>query len=206
MINPSERKDVKRLPLWIPDRVGVVLKTVSAKEPIDLSSEKVLDRYFGSRAEIQDVSSIVAAVRNPLFMGLYGSRANGERPPLFPTVRDFDHYYANVSGINAFDEYFEARGISLSDYYEARRYLKNGEFNQRYRDGVTYSKPIVDLLVSDIDLLIITDREELESGPQIGRRTNVSLDLNVTSPMSGFDQNPADYLELGLSQAIPLKL
>jgi hypothetical protein len=201
MSQGQERRDGRPFPLWIPDRVKGVLTENLAKEPIDLRT----GRHFVSGYETADVREIIGSVPNPVFIGLYGSRANLTRPPLFAEVDAFDAYHANASQIEgSLERYLAVHGLLLNDYDHARRYLERLGFNEGYRRGNWYPQPLVDLLVRDIDLLIISDGE-IAGGLRRGERTNVAVDLNVTTPQFGLFHDIDDYLAFELSQAVPLK-
>lgn len=206
MTNAPERKVGERFPIWIPDKVGRVLSKTLAKEPIDLMLSNAVGKHFMNRGEIDDVFDIIRKVKDPVLIGLYGSRASLHHPPLFAGVEDFDLYHDEALQVEGtFEEYLVSRGVTLSDYQDARNYLQHGRFNEGYKQGKLYPEPIVHLLVRDIDLLIIAGGVQQVRGRITGRRTNISIDLNIAIPQSEFELDTPDYLELGVAQTIPFK-
>jgi hypothetical protein len=169
---------------WITDKTKNVFVESSSKEPIDLSSpEKVIGKYFASQAEVEDVLDVIKQVKNPNLIGIIGSRASLKRPPLFENINSF-HSYHNKKAKGDLLEYLDWECLDIKDYELAEKYLKNG-FNERYMQGKKYPEPIVRLLVSDIDLKINSGSKDFRGGPRIGKRTNVTLDVDSRLPYPG---------------------
>lgn len=196
----------ERFPHWLRGKDKAFILGIMAKEPIDLRSPDILGKRFASRSEIEDVYDIVGLTRDPILVGLYESRANLRRPPLFESVEAFDLYHFEKIRKRGLKQYLGGEDISLEDFLNARSCLENGEFNEGYRQGQQYPEPIVRMLVRDIDLLIITGRKDfIQGGILTGRRTNVHLDVNASSPMLNplHDAYPSDFSP-GLGETIPL--
>ncbi|MEK7570712.1 MAG: hypothetical protein AAB553_00420 [Patescibacteria group bacterium] len=208
MVDKPETFSSDELPLWIPDRVRGVLTRTLSKEPIDLTDQKVVGRHFVSKAEIEDIYDIVTQVESPVLIGMDGSRASLERPPLFRGVEEFDAYYTNkAQNEGSLSEYLRVNDLSTRDYEIARSRLLAG-FNDSYKRGQIYPIPTVQLLVRDIDLVIIGGGRQSLAPYQVGRRTNVKLDVGFNSPYRMFESDPDDlesYLQRGLEKTIPLK-
>lgn len=205
MNNNPERFTPEPLPLWIPPRVREALAPVLRKDPIDLTSPEVIGTRFVTRAEVDDVYDIIRQIEQPILIGMNGSRASLARPPLFPNLEAFDAYYNSKGDVSQYLE--EQEGFSFEEYEAAREALQQG-FNQSYSQGQQYSVETVRLLVSDIDLLIVSEGRSIRGGTHIGKRTNTTIEINSHSPYQAFDADPKDlenYIELGLAQTVPLK-
>jgi len=199
-----ERASDERFPNWLRTKDKVFLLTILGKEPIDLRSPAAIGGSFVSKSEIQDVYDIINQVQNPLLVGLYGSRANLRRPPLFENVEAFDRYYGKRTQERGLIQYLQDDELSITDYQTARGYLETGYFNERYRQDHQFPEPIVRLLVRDIDLLII-GRNYIQGGILSGRRTNVHLDVLTNSRAHNplHDAYPS-YFHPGLGETVPL--
>lgn len=198
MPNRTEILKTAELPNWIPDKVRRVLKKETLqKEPIDLSSSEIIETYFVNQAEIEDVLDVIKPIEDPIFIGMHGSRMKLKRPLLFETEKSFKKYHKAKT---------MKHGLSTEDYENARKSLKEG-FNESYKEGKIFPEPVVRLLVSDIDLVIIADDKNIRGGPHIGKRTNATLDIDLCSPYGGYWTAPDDlkkFLNI-LRKTIPLK-
>lgn len=192
MAKPLERYENFR---YMPTRIKDTLNTTLAKKPIDILSPKTIGTHFVNSAEAEDVLDFISQFTHPIHMGLYGSRANGDRPPLFQNVAELNSYY-NKKGKDFY---------SFEDYELAKEYLKKG-FNSGYLQGAQYPESVVSVLVSDIDLFIITEGKHL-GGPRTGRKTHVILDVLQLPPDFGlrFGSEYLDDLQESLAQTVPLK-
>lgn len=208
IVEESKKTDREKKQPWIPERVNEVLSLTKKRESINLKASEIIGKHFVNESEIQDVYDIITQIKNPIFIGLHGSRAHLPRPPLFANVENMDSYYAEKA--NRMEKNLEGyleknEGISLAEYYQARRYLQN-RFNRYYQQGQQYPESIVRLLVRDIDMLIITE-DAYDGGPKTGKRTKIQLDIGVCSPYHPFATDPEDlehYLQFGLQQTIPV--
>ncbi len=145
MTNPAETLGAESLPIWMPDEVKGVLAKVLARDPIDLTSPEVLGKHFASRAEIEDVYDVVHQVESPILIGLNGSRASLNHPPLFETVQAFDLYHHNKARLEGGlqDYLWDHHKVSMKDYKLAREYLQKRGFNEGYRRSQEYPESIV---------------------------------------------------------------
>lgn len=198
MPNRTEILKTAELPNWIPDKVRRVLKKETLqKEPIDLSSPEIIGKYFANKAEIEDIIDYINPIKDPILIGMDGSRVKLKRPPLFKTEKSFKKYHKAKT---------MKYGLSTKDYENARKSLKEG-FNEGYKEGKIFPEPVVRLLVSDIDLVIIADDKNIRGGPHIGKRTNATLDIEVCTPYSGYWTATDDlkkFLNI-VKKTIPLK-
>lgn len=198
MTTRLEALNKEKLPKWIPDKIQrVLIKEAFRKEPIDLMSEEVIGKNFASKEEILDVIEIIKPIKNTTLIGMHGSRANLKRPPLFENEKSFSAYHKNKT--------FEY-GISMISYEMAKKDLKKG-FNDNYKKGLKYPKHIVELLVSDIDLLIIAGDKNIHGGPYVGKKTNATIEIDICSPYEGYWKTKDDltsFLSL-VKKTIPLK-
>jgi hypothetical protein len=173
MENLSKRLNTKELPNWIPDKVKhLLIKETFRKEPIDLTSPEIIGKHFTNQAEVEDVLDVIKQVKNPNLIGIIGSRASLKRPPLFENIKSFDLYLQKKGDKLEYN--------SINYYDIAKKYLEKG-FNENYKQGKKYPPEIVRVLVSDIDLFIISVDKNIVGGEYAGRRTNVPLDIIATS-------------------------
>lgn len=208
MYNQTETSQ-EELPIWIPQKIKEGLKKTLERQPIDLTSREIIGKHFASIEEIQDLYGIINKVEQPVLIGINGSRASLARSTLFENVGAFDKYHKEKSHLEGdLEEYLFQKGLTLQDYEQARKLLRDTNFNEKYKKGNKYPAPTIRLLVSDIDLIIISNGMHVKGGSHLGAKTNVVLDINVNSPNHLFDTDPRDleiYVKLGLGTAIPIK-